>query len=128
MRVNHDTSIVAPVNPENLKMATATAMPHLTVTVKITPALAQRIAERYSGTPLSEMYDRLEPWVEKMFKGGVARAMKRKHAEFDKRDGASRTATVRIPRHQLRRLLIVAPVYGRTVGSMIEEKLWEMLA
>lgn len=102
--------------------------PVKTVTVKITPALAERIAEKYRNTPLAEMYDLLEPWVEKMFKAAVVKAMKRKHAEFDTRDGASRTSTVRIPRHQLRRLLIVAPVYGRTVGSMIEEKLWELLA
>lgn len=105
-----------------------TATLQKTITVKITTELAERIADRYRYTPLSDLYEKLEPWVEKLFKEGVAKAMRKKFAEVDHSDGAKRTATVRILRKQVRRLLIVAPVYGRSVGSMIEEKLWELLA
>lgn len=99
-----------------------------TLTVKITPKLAARIAERFEHEPLSGLYERLEPWVKKVYRTGLKTAMKGEIASFDKPTIPGRTATVRILRSQVRRLVIVAPVYGRMMGDMIEEKLWELLA
>lgn len=99
-----------------------------TVTIKITPKLAALVAERYAAEPLSRLYAMMEPWVKKTYRAGLARAMKGDVARVDAPTVSGRTAIIRIDRSQVRRLLIVAPVYGRMVGDMIEEKLWELLA
>lgn len=99
-----------------------------TVTIKITPKLAALVAEKYATRPLSELYATMEPWVKKTYKSALVRAMKGDFARVDVPTVPGRTAIIRIDRSQARRLLIVAPVYGRMVGDMIEEKLWELLA
>lgn len=98
-----------------------------TVTVKITRALADAIARQYRSRPLSDLYSLLEPWVKSRFAAGLAKAGRGDYAEHDGGEEKKYDATVRILRSQVRRLKIVAPVYGRSLSEMLEEKLWQLL-
>ena len=110
-------------------MATTTKRVEKTTTVRITRALADRIAERFESRPLSELYAEIEPWVKKT----TARAMKLmidgKQLDRDKpEDKRDYSGTVRILKSQVARLKVAAPLLGHTISEMVEDKLRKVLA
>lgn len=109
-------------------MATRTAQS--TSTLKITKATADRIAEACRPTR-SDPSERFGPamgeWSIRLLKAALAKAAAGKNVLVIEKDHTERPITLRLPRAIVKRLGIVGSITGRSVSSMVEEKLGELL-